>query len=393
MGQCDTTCQTSMAAPVDTMLRAVATLLGSVLAVAASSPRAAYRAARLDSPRPPSEQVLQPSGAIGEPRPATSRSAEEQQATNETVYDVLHDAALGGADFNASSDTAASAPDGDSSSLSAETDHESHERSEYIKRDRAVSQLLLVTCLIGLAVMPIFIYDPDFPWRCCASAMPRGGHALRRVQSAVALSWLHVWAWETGPLLDGTPKAKRREVPGDAPEAGAEAGAPEAAAAAGAPEATAAAATAAAAAAARDRKESKESREGCKSSAAVAMYGLLAFAGAVLVGAMLGRLSLCAPAKLRLSSSPGRTRTAIATRPCPTHPRSPPTCSWATTTSSARSPRSSPASPRCWVAAGERAPRSRPPSLSARRRRGTIRASSTPSPPTSSPRTLRPTSG
>ena len=91
-------------------------------------------------------------------------------------------------------------------------------------RDRAVSQLLLITCLLGLLVCALIIYLPDFPWNLC----PRG--LMTRMGAGVA----SVRERLTSPLSG----------------------------------------------------DEKEERAGCQTQLRVAMYGASCFAGAVLVGVM-----------------------------------------------------------------------------------------------------------
>jgi transporter family-2 protein len=94
-------------------------------------------------------------------------------------------------------------------------------------RDRAVSQLLLFTCLIGLVVCALIIYMPDFPWNLCPSGlMARAGAGVASV---------------------------REQLTGDSSTLS---------------------------------KAEKEERDGCQTQLRVAMYGASCFAGAVLVGVM-----------------------------------------------------------------------------------------------------------
>ena len=94
-------------------------------------------------------------------------------------------------------------------------------------RDRAVSQLLLFTCLIGLVVCALIIYMPDFPWNLCPSGlMARAGAGVASV---------------------------REQLTGDSSTLS---------------------------------KAEKEERDGCQTQLRVAMYGASFFAGAVLVGVM-----------------------------------------------------------------------------------------------------------
>jgi len=94
-------------------------------------------------------------------------------------------------------------------------------------RDRAVSQLLLITCLIGLLVSALIIYMPDFPWNLCPSGvLDRAGAGFSHI---------------------------RKQLTGDSSSL---------------------------------TKAEKDEREGCQNQVRVAMYGASCFAGAVLVGVM-----------------------------------------------------------------------------------------------------------
>jgi transporter family-2 protein len=93
-------------------------------------------------------------------------------------------------------------------------------------RDRAMSQLLLITCLVGVIIAGLVIYWPDFPWSFCDFEISR----LQRVRSKLTFNWLSNF-----------------DV---------------------------------------DDRETKDSRDGCKSSMKVALYSTLCFGGAVLVGVM-----------------------------------------------------------------------------------------------------------
>ena len=96
-------------------------------------------------------------------------------------------------------------------------------------RDRAVSQLLLITCLIGIVFAALIIYTPDFPWNLCNhTALARAGAVLSRIRSQLTFGWLN----------------------------------------------------------GKDDAGDKDERAGCSSQVRVAMYGATCFAGAVMVGVM-----------------------------------------------------------------------------------------------------------